>query len=813
MNVSCEGLHRIYQVLAFNDANQQALREVGVATYKNLCGMKDRFKLRIPGINRTVQKQLVIAIEFLEQIRREYECNDGWEAIRDHFTEEEFERFDDINRGSFLKFENVSMHQMFDLLKIGGPGCIWASMPPEYLTMVVDWSAKEKVIKPMPERLKKACGNFGYKRFTENAIRALFDPSTTGKTILVAGKTQSGKSAVKAVMQSICFELDDPLIVITKGVSESRELHKKLKEFAYGSSSESYIISASSSKDGGRVNWNIKKGEIQAALNDGGTLVLADTQSQISKAIDAIKRYREKDEHRRFVVIIDEADAMFRTPERSQLMECAYDQLMALNPSLKILISATLIPVFLILKQQGEKDMDMLAIEPSDDYIGIEQMKHLKAANGDVVLAEHGDLSYNKGYFIRQDGDTIPYTNKAVKMLYDDALSNGNQKKGILVLDCTDNRVNTVGNVYEKATLVQDMYHAEGKKIVVVVYVGRGLSRRCAGGGAWEEFDSKVLVGEVLESIDDEFGLEMPVFVFGFSKMRRGISFRSNRRVPTHFVMILGMGHSNESVMQTLGRATFRGKEALKNNGFDHVTILMPKTDFAMSVAYQRYILAIQARVDKGESLDDAMSGVTRKIPDAANFKRHSPRKVGQWPRKQLNELVSHDAFEEADDVAPGEADKIAKYWEDAIAQRVLCVLRRLTKNNDHKSFATMDVVDAYNDQFRGSFSTNKTELNKVLRSFSRDGLIEDERKILYEGAGQWLLPSRKVLKNYIKSDPNDWRSTECHSKSSSTPAGGDTRGRDDMPSSSADSDDQARKKPIRKEDKKRKVPFFSDSD
>jgi hypothetical protein len=809
MNVNCEGLDRIYQVLAVNDANQQALRNASVVTYADLRDMKDRLKRRIRGVNLAVQKQLVIAIDFLEQIRRDY--GDGGNAIRDHFTEATFERFNE-DRESFLQFGRVTNQAAFDMLKIGGPGRIWDNMPPEYRTRIVEWSAEEKVINPMSEGLKKACGNFGYKRFAENAIRALFDPSTNGKTILVAGKTQSGKSAVKAVMQSLCFELEDPLIVITKGVSESRELHKKLKEFAVGSKSEKYIVSASSSKNGGRVNWNVKREEIQAALNDGGTFVLADTHAQISKAVDAIKRYREKDEHRRFVVIIDEADAMHRTPERSQRMECAYDELMALNPSLKILISATLVPVLLILKEQGEKDIEMLAIEPSDDYIGIEQMKHLKVANGDAVLLEHSDLSYNNGYFFSEGSDEIPYTNEAVKMLYDDALSNENQqKKGILVLDCTDSRVSAPGNVYMKAQLVQDMYHAEGKKIVVVVYVGKGLSRRCAGGGAWEEFDSKVLVGEVLEAIDDEFGLDMPVFVFGFSKMRRGISFRSNRRVPTHFVMILGMANSNESVMQTLGRATFRGKEALKKNGFDNVTILMPKTDFAMSVTYQRYILEIQARIDNGASLDHAMSGATSKLPDAANIKRHSPRKIGQWPRKQLNDLMSHDAFEEADDVAPGEADKIAKYWEDATAQRVLRVLRHLTRNNEHTSFATMDIADAYNDQHRGVFSINKTELNKVLRNFTRDGLIEDEKK-LHKGVGQWLVRSRKVIKNYINSGLIDRPSNERKSKSLSTSAGRDRRGGEGMPPSSADSV-QDRKKSSSKESKKRKVPFFSDSD
>jgi hypothetical protein len=95
----------------------------------------------------------------------------------------------------------------------------------------------------------------------------------------------------------------------------------------------------------------------------------------------------------------------------------------------------------------------MLAIEPTDDYLGIEQMKHMKAANGDAVLSEHSDLSHNEEFVFRDE--ITPYTKQAVKMLYDDALSNGDQKKGILVLDCTNPRVTAVGNVKEKAKLVR----------------------------------------------------------------------------------------------------------------------------------------------------------------------------------------------------------------------------------------------------------------------------------------------------------------------------------------------------------------------
>ena len=36
------------------------------------------------------------------------------------------------------------------------------------------------------------------------------------KRVLIAGKTQSGKTATKAVMQAVCTELNCPLIIVTK---------------------------------------------------------------------------------------------------------------------------------------------------------------------------------------------------------------------------------------------------------------------------------------------------------------------------------------------------------------------------------------------------------------------------------------------------------------------------------------------------------------------------------------------------------------------------------------------------------------------
>jgi hypothetical protein len=81
-------------------------------------------------------------------------------------------------------------------------------------------------------------------------------------------------------------------------------------------------------------------------------------------------------------------------------------------------------------------------------------------------------------------------------------------------------------------------------------------------------------IGEVLEKLDVEYGLEWPIFVFGFSKMQRGMSFRSNQRVPSHILLSLGDGYSTEGMIQALGRATFNGKHILRTNGFQNVTVL-----------------------------------------------------------------------------------------------------------------------------------------------------------------------------------------------------------------------------------------------
>ncbi len=96
--------------------------------------------------------------------------------------------------------------------------------------------------------------------------------------------------------------------------------------------------------------------------DQGGTLVIADTKPQVLKACKgemnmflplihfwrqnqtkllslfwispAIKEYRERVPGGKFILIVDEADDMFRSTERHQVFEQALQKLLRLNPSM-----------------------------------------------------------------------------------------------------------------------------------------------------------------------------------------------------------------------------------------------------------------------------------------------------------------------------------------------------------------------------------------------------------------------------------------------------------------------------------------------
>ena len=123
-------------------------------------------------------------------------------------------------------------------LKEGGQ--LYRDMEEEDL-MLMSMIDKCKDIILESNHLRSAIGKFDYHSFLDKAIRhfhALVGNESGAlemeKLFIVAGRTQAGKSAVKGVIQSLCGLLRIPLIILTKGVGESIDLHAKLVGLSAG---------------------------------------------------------------------------------------------------------------------------------------------------------------------------------------------------------------------------------------------------------------------------------------------------------------------------------------------------------------------------------------------------------------------------------------------------------------------------------------------------------------------------------------------------------------------------------------------------
>lgn len=96
--------------------------------------------------------------------------------------------------------------------------------------------------------LRNACGDFDYNSFLDKAIRHFYSLDQqecleTMKLFILAGRTQARKTVVKVVIQSLCGLLKIPLIIITKGVGESIELHAKIVNLSAGTTvKEEHVV-------------------------------------------------------------------------------------------------------------------------------------------------------------------------------------------------------------------------------------------------------------------------------------------------------------------------------------------------------------------------------------------------------------------------------------------------------------------------------------------------------------------------------------------------------------------------------------------
>lgn len=248
------------------------MEECGICTLDDLMKIKDRIERReLRGINDSVLETLQLVVKWRES-------NEQADILRD-FSEE-----------VLIK---LMMVDKYIKLALGRPHDEEIARYYEDIEGDIDLlnalisKCKDKIMVP---ELLTICGKFNYDSFLEKAIRHFhalvkeLDALEREKIFVVAGRTQTGKTSVKGVVQSMAGLLEIPVIILTKGVAESTDLHAKLVALSAGTLvKKKHIVVASSKIDD--TGYKLKDERISEALegDHGGTLVIADTAQQVLK--------------------------------------------------------------------------------------------------------------------------------------------------------------------------------------------------------------------------------------------------------------------------------------------------------------------------------------------------------------------------------------------------------------------------------------------------------------------------------------------------------------------------------------------------
>ncbi|KAL3909234.1 MAG: hypothetical protein SGILL_008167 [Bacillariaceae sp.] len=461
--------------------------------------------------------------------------------------------------------------------------------------------------------------------------------SKSQKEFIVYGPTQVGKSGAKASIAAFCKLLRIPCIIITKGRSCRDNLLVNLhKRFGVGVCDISKVTES---------DWNKRSARkyIDAVIVKGEAIVIPSesyNHIQMKKACDIVKWCRddlEKKDKRKiqlvkknryrsaimnFVLIADEADDYDRTSEGNTLLEVAWKDLKSLGPRLMVNVTATPYSLFENFERKKVAH-EGVSIEPdSKEYYGLEELVPFKdGASGQSMFLKDNELKTESN--ISFNGCPIPSTCKKSMMLYKDALSN--HKAGMLLVDISNHLVYCPNNIGEKMKLIQK-YCATvlNRTIITVLSVGEGVFFRVEAGNDLRRAKSKN-VSQVLEVLDKRFGHEIPIFLFGFGKLGRGVSTRSSGRVVTHLQVGLGSGHSLDNVIQALGRATGNVKTVLKKNLGANATVkvLINEEDWQASQIYVKYCKAKLAGSDDSGRLAKMLAELrSRRVGQRRNGKR-----------------------------------------------------------------------------------------------------------------------------------------------------------------------------------------------
>ena len=316
--------------------------------------------------------------------------------------------------------------------------------------------------------------------------------------MLAGGSTQMGKTMFVVIGVCVAKKLQAASVVITHKVAGRNSLANKVNralDLLHKADDRGQLHNP-------RCMAYAEKGkseEVRKEMLIGyNCIVVSDTASQITEAKGSVYRIlqslqRDGSGDGRFIIFMDEADAMLRTEDGSLKLEQAIEKLKQTTSSYRgaqliVNISATLMPVFLEMartKAQPRGPVFLTSVPKGSrkEYSGVNQFLPLESEDPEMHPDEKGDeLMESRPVFLdsaltRKDSLGI---NKQVEKIFEDACRNdGGRKKG-LVLDISLTRVYAAGSIFEKAEEMQK----KNPQMHAVVYCGRGVVVRLA-----EDFD------------------------------------------------------------------------------------------------------------------------------------------------------------------------------------------------------------------------------------------------------------------------------------------------------------------------------------
>ena len=236
------------------------------------------------------------------------------------------------------------------------------------------------------------------------------------------------------------------------------------------------------------------------------------------------------------------------------------------------------------LDEAGVQSADIFYVEASQEYVDAKMLVPPSDANGNPqFIINQSDLNNNN-----------TYADHKVRALWKEAADHKPPEGGYgaLLLDSTTAAVRAGGRtvgIFDKA---RELLRLHPHAVAIVVSgaeiawsTGRPRASRPGDGDMQQNtFKKKDKVfSAILEEIDAHYR-KRPVFVFGYSQLVRGISYRSHRRVPSHFILLYKDGMPLCRLVQAAGRAMGEQASALRANGFGCVKLLTQAADLTRSV-------------------------------------------------------------------------------------------------------------------------------------------------------------------------------------------------------------------------------------